>query len=643
MSFRLKTILGIAAIEALLLTILIVSGLHYLTVSNQDQLLQRGQSTAKLVATMTADAVIAVDLATLDALIEQSLQNEDIVYLRIRNQSGQVLSQGGDDNALGQAFREDNTIDAAQSDQRLDVSAPVQIAGTNFGQIELGLSTAKLETTIAAAFKWMASIALSEMVLVALAGWILGTYLTRQLRSLKAGAKQVATGDFGHQISVRGKDELADTAISFNQMSQSLRRYADLAEEARLKAESGREFAENTLRDALDSMQDGVVIFDKNEDIVLMNKSYEACYNLTDKVTNGSIKSARTLFFAQSSFHKKDQANFLQSALDKLHNPDRHRRWEHNLKDGRHLLIAQQTMSNGGIVLVQTDVTQLYETLEENRQLQMELMQRHKTEALGTMAGGMAHEINTPVQFMSDNIAFVASGVSDLCCMINELRDRSKKSGSLTEVHLSQAMETADWDFLHEELPQAVNEMQTGIQRIRDQIVTFKQFASADSGEKELVNLKEAIQTSLKISQMDLKSDIKIDVNAPSDDRLASISCNRTQINQVIHSLVSNAFHAIEDTHRSDGKIDIELKNHGESISIAIRDNGCGISEDQLPKIFDTLYTTKEPGRGTGHGLALCQRIVERDHGGVFDVSSKPDQGSCFTFSLPFKRTHKAA
>ena len=258
MSFRLKTVLGIACIEALLLTILVISGLNYLSSSNAAQLEQRAATTAKLVATMTGDAVIAVDLATLDVLVDQALSNPDLVYLRIRSNNGTVLSEGGEAEALATPFVEDQTVERARSDQRLDVSAPITVAGSDFGQVEIGLSTAALDSTFGDALVWMVGIALSEMILVALLGLALGHYLTRQLMMLKRGAKQVASGDLGYQIPIEGQDELAETANSFNSMSTALARYAEMAEDARRRAEEGRDFAESTLRDALDSMRDHV-------------------------------------------------------------------------------------------------------------------------------------------------------------------------------------------------------------------------------------------------------------------------------------------------------------------------------------------------------------------------------------------------
>ena len=632
MSFRLKTILGIALIEALLLSILIVSGLHYLSSSNEQQLLQRANTTAKLVATMTGDAVVAVDLATLDALVEQTLRNPDIVYLRIRSAKGMPLSQGGADAALAEPFQQDLSVDSTSNDQRLDVAAPITVGGTAFGQVELGISTAALQSTMTNAFTWMAGIALSEMLLVALLGLVLGTYLTRQLQLLKTGAREVAGGAFGHQIPVRGNDELADTAISFNRMSQSLREYADLAERARQKAEAGRERAESTLQDALDSMRDGVLIIDRNEKIVLVNEAYRNLYDIAETDTD----ELQAIVRRQADLLDGDPETSAANRLAQFRDPGNHARWETRLSDGRHLLVAQHAMSRGGVVVVETDVTELYDALEENRQLQMELMQAHKTEALGTLAGGMAHEINTPVQFISDNVSFLAEGVSDVISMIEDLAADNKPGSVAIEDRLHSRLKEIDWTFLRDEIPGALDEMSKGTARVRDLISTFKQFAAPTSQENEYEDLVEAVRTVIDVSKPDWQDKADVHLEAPS--AMPRVPCKLVQINQAVQSLISNAADAIEDcADARKGVVTVRLGADSDAAWIEVRDNGCGIPAKDQQRIFDALFTTKDPGRGTGHGLALCHTIVTRNHGGSLTFDSSEGEGTTFKISLPLK------
>ena len=379
-----------------------------------------------------------------------------------------MLSEGGLAEALAAPFAEDRTIEQTSADRRLDVSAPITVAGSVFGQVELGLSTAVLDSTFGDALVWMVGIALSEMILVALLGLALGHYLTRQLMRLKGGAKQVASGDFGYQIPIEGRDELAETAASFNSMSTALARYAEIAEQARRTAEEGRELAESTLQDALDSMRDHVLVIDDRGQVLLANHSYRDLYG-----AGRSPLDAEGAFLAEAQKNEGPAEHYVARRRRQLAEPEHHPRWETTLADGRHLLIAQHPMSKGGLVVVQTDVSELYKALEENEKLQRELAQRQKSEAIGTLAGGLAHEINTPVQIIADNAGFVADTFGDIVTLIDDLPGCSGIDGA----SLTERLEAIDWTFVKDEIPQALNDMAEGTSRVRSMIQTFKQLA----------------------------------------------------------------------------------------------------------------------------------------------------------------------
>ncbi|MEM7042558.1 MAG: ATP-binding protein [Pseudomonadota bacterium] len=625
MSFRLKTVLGIAFIEALLLTILVISGLNYLSSSNAAQLQQRGATTAKLVATMTGDAVIAVDLATLDVLVDQALRNPDLVYLRIRSSNGTVLSEGGAPEALAASFAEDRTIEHASSDRRLDVSAPITVAGSTFGRVELGLSTAILDSTFGDALVWMVGIALAEMLLVALLGLALGHYLTRQLMMLKGGAKQVASGDFGYQIPIEGRDELAETAESFNSMSKALARYAEIADSARRTAEAGRELAESTLQDALDSMRDHVLVIGDDGRVLLANHSYRDRYGV-----HGSLLDAEGAFASEAPKNEEPTADYVARRRRQLAAPERFQRWEAKLVDGHHLLIAQHPMSRGGVVVVQTDVSELYRALEKNRQLQRELIQRQKSEAIGTLAGGLAHEINTPVQIIADNAGFVAEAVNEIVDLVDGLPD----SASLKGVDLAKRLEAIDWTFVRDEIPQALSDMAEGTKRVRDLIETFKQFAKPEGTAVSLIDVVDVV-TSVIDDTRHVWAPVA-EVRTEFADHMPQISCQADQVKQVIRHLIVNAVHAIEDRGPNvPGLITVRLLHDQERVLLDIDDNGCGIPEENLDRIYDVLFTTKEPGRGSGQGLALAQMFVTRGLGGQISVDSEVGKGTRFRISLP--------
>jgi signal transduction histidine kinase len=632
MSFRLKTVLGIAVIEALLLTILVISGLNYLSSSNATQLMQRAATTAKLVATMTGDAVIAFDLATLDVLVDQALRNPDIVYLRIRATNGMTLSEGGEAAALAAPFSQDRSIEQTSSDRRLDVSAPITVAGSDFGRVELGLSTEVLHSTFGSALIWMVSIALFEMALVALLGLALGHYLTRQLMMLKQGAKQVASGDFGYQLPITGQDELAETAQSFNAMSGSLARFARIADEARQKAEAGRELAESTLKDALDSMRDHVLVVGPDGDVLLANRSYRALY-----APDSDLSQADAAFAAEASKNGQTEKTFVARRLQRLADPLGHPRWEAELGDGRRLLIAQHPMSTGGVVLVQTDISELYQALEENKQLQKELIQRQKSEAVGTLAGGLAHEINTPVQIIADNASFVAEAIGEVVQMIDDLSggDRIDKAA------LAERLDAIDWAYVKDEIPNALSDLAEGTHRVRDLIATFRQFAKPDGTTVSAVDIADLLKTTIDETENVWQPVAAVDIDIPDD--MPPVPCQADQIKQVLRHLIINAAHAVEDQEREEtGRIAARIRHDREQVRIEIEDNGCGIKAEHLDRIYDVLFTTKAPGRGTGQGLALSHVIVTRGHQGRILVDSTPGLGTCFTILLPIQRSEES-
>jgi len=222
MSFRMKIILGVSAIQAVLLVILIWSALNALTASNEDALLQRTDTTVKLFASTTEAAVLATDLATLESFVKEVLSNPGIVYARVLSNQG-VLAEGGDKQALARKFIADTRLTSVANDGVFDTYADIRIAGEKYGRIEMGFSTKSIQQLIADSRIKLFALGLLNLVLVGLFSWALGIYLTRGLNGLQQGTQQIAEGALGYQINVHGTDELAQTAAAFNTMSVKLK------------------------------------------------------------------------------------------------------------------------------------------------------------------------------------------------------------------------------------------------------------------------------------------------------------------------------------------------------------------------------------------------------------------------------------
>ncbi len=638
MSFRLKTILGIAAIEVALLAILIVSGLYYLKSSNEQQLLERGRTTAQLLATMTSDAVLATDLATLDALVAQSLRNKGIVYVRVRHKSGVVMSEGGDLDALEAEFSEDESVEKAQSDGRLDVSFPIFVANDTYGRIEIGLSTSIIDAVVGKASSWMLTIAAVEIALVGVFGLILGTVLTGQLARLRKAAGKVASGEFGYQLKVRGKDELADTTKSFNRMSLALADFAQQAREAQRLAEEGRDYAQTVLHDAMNSMPQGVLIVDPDETVSFANNAFKRTYPATVGALADRPAFQAVAPIVAAAVQPADDTNADAIADDRIaliRDAADKRSWESTLADGTRLMTSQRRMSGGGTVIVETDVTELYDVVARNQQLEIELVESQKREAMGTLAGGVAHEINTPIQYVSNNLRFLSDSFGDI---VSGFTDYVGAIGTDDDA-LKKSLKEMDWEFLVEEIPSALAEATEGVDSVSKIVLSMKEVSYPETDDKVVSDIAKILDSTLTVSRNQWKycATVELDI----DENLPEIPCFPGELSQVFINLIVNAAHAIEERHGdAQGTIRISIHPVDDSLEIRISDDGAGIAPENLKRIFDMFFTTKAPGKGTGQGLSICNSIVTKRHGGTLTVASEPGEGTTFTITLP--RTNPA-
>ncbi len=222
MSLRWKTILGIALIEGLLLLLLVYTALGYMRSTSYDSLLKRAQTTASLFATTTKDAVLSYDLASLETFTYELMTNPDMEYARVVGADGNVFAASGDAVLLAQPFVPDQSPELID-DGVFDVQASIVEGGEVYGRVQIGIDTASLEQAISATQSWSITIASVEMVLVALFSFVLGTYLTSQLATLRRAAKNVARGDLETEVPISSRDEIAEVGQAFNVMIDRLR------------------------------------------------------------------------------------------------------------------------------------------------------------------------------------------------------------------------------------------------------------------------------------------------------------------------------------------------------------------------------------------------------------------------------------
>lgn len=268
MSLRIKTILGVAFIEAILLVLLISMTLNYLRTTNYDSLEKRALTTATLFSTTTKDAVLSYDLASLEAFVEEVLKNPDLSYARVLGPNQEVFAEAGNPTSLQRSFQQDTQVELID-DGVFDIAAEIREADVLYGRVEIGIEIESIIQTIAEAEQRSISIAAIEMLLVALFSFALGTYLTKQLQVLVDATKTIAVGKLDIKIPVKGNDELATVSKAFNAMAENLS-----------TTSARRDLFESKLKELNQTLEDRVeqrtkIIKDKNQKLELVNKQMQ--------------------------------------------------------------------------------------------------------------------------------------------------------------------------------------------------------------------------------------------------------------------------------------------------------------------------------------------------------------------------------
>ena len=282
-----------------------------------------------------------------------------------------------------------------------------------------------------------------------------------------------------------------------------------------------------------------------------------------------------------------------------------------------------------------TNFIAIKEDITEMVNLQRQLLQAQKLEAIGQLAAGIAHEINTPMQFIQSNVMFMEKSCNDLQPLLFAI---SKMPRSLIDAETAALLDTVDLDYLMGEIPLSIKETYEGINRVVKIISAMKTFSHPGGTAKVAADLNSAVESTIIVSSNEWKH--LAEMITEFDPDLPMVSCFPDQLNQVILNLIINAVHAIEacTTPLSAGQlgaITVATRTDGDWVEIQVSDSGCGIPEAIQPHIFEPFFTTKEVGKGTGQGLALAHDIIVNKHGGRIDFTSTPGQGTTFTIRLP--------
>jgi signal transduction histidine kinase len=272
--------------------------------------------------------------------------------------------------------------------------------------------------------------------------------------------------------------------------------------------------------------------------------------------------------------------------------------------------------------------------------MEIQLRQAQKLESIGHLAAGIAHEINTPTQFIGDNLQFMQDVFLDLVGLLGQFKRlleaaRGQSFAQDLTQEIEKTIETINLDDVEKEIPKSITQALTGVHRVAKIVQAMKDFSHPGNESKVPIDLNRAIESTLTVCRNEWKyvADLKTDF----DLSLPPVACLPGEFNQVILNIVVNAAHAIAEKEAGKGKgvINVSTRSQGDKVEIRISDTGTGIPETARGRIFDPFFTTKEVGKGTGQGLAIARSVVVDKHQGEIFFETQTGQGTTFVIRLP--------
>jgi PAS domain S-box-containing protein len=297
--------------------------------------------------------------------------------------------------------------------------------------------------------------------------------------------------------------------------------------------------------------------------------------------------------------------------------------------------IPLNTDGAAGILVVGADIT-------DRLTLEHQLLQAQKLESVGQLAAGIAHEINTPTQYIGDNVRFLKEAFHDLEGvrasyerLLAAAQNNAVSGETVQEV--MDRLQHADANYLFEEIPKAIDQSLEGVTRVAKIVGAMKEFSHPGTKDKTQLDLNHAIECTLTVARNEWKYVAELETEF--DPSLPRIACQPGEFNQVILNLIVNAAHAIADVVGKDGSkkgtIKVQTRNCKDWAEIRIHDTGTGIPDSVRARVFDPFFTTKEIGKGTGQGLAIARSVVVDKHRGTIHFETAEGRGTTFVIRLP--------
>jgi two-component system NtrC family sensor kinase len=395
---------------------------------------------------------------------------------------------------------------------------------------------------------------------------------------------------------------------------------------------------ENALRQlsqAVEQSSVSVVIADLRGNITYVNRRFTECTGYSFEEVSGRNPRILKSGYSSAADYKQMWATIVQGG-------EWRGEFKNRKKNGElywELAVISPIKDENGkpthFLAVKEDVT-------ERKRMESHLRQAQKLEAVGQLAAGIAHEINTPIQFVGDNTQFVKEAWASLGPTLLLLRSileptTTEIDPSAFLVQLKSSFSAADPEYLQREIPNALDQSLEGLARVAKIVQAMKEFSHPGTDEKQLTDINKAILTTVTVARNEWKYVAELETILASD--LALVPCHVGELNQVILNLIINSVHAIAQAAKqrpdTKGKITIRTTQDRDWTTISVQDTGSGIPVEIRSRIFEPFFTTKEVGKGTGQGLALAHNATVQKHGGRLWFESEIGSGTTFYIQLP--------
>jgi signal transduction histidine kinase len=292
--------------------------------------------------------------------------------------------------------------------------------------------------------------------------------------------------------------------------------------------------------------------------------------------------------------------------------------------------------------LVVERTIQQRQTLLEKQRIEQELAQAQKMKAIGQLAAGIAHEINTPTQYIAHNARFLQNAFTDISALLDgydrllqAVRNDAVTDEALNELEAKRR--SADLDYLSAEIPLAIRQSLEGVQHVASIVGAMREFSHPDAGRKQPVDLRHAIEGAITLCCNEWK--YVAEVVTDFDPNLPPVCCLPSDINRVVVNLMVNAAHSVAEASQNGAsgkrRITLRTRRDGPWAEIRVEDEGTGIPKEIRDRVFDLFFTTKDVGQGTGQGLAITHAIVVEKHGGTIHFETESGRGTTFIVRLP--------